>query len=312
MSAPASPSFKVVGQSVPKIDALAMACGRELYVADHDTSDALVGIAVPSPHPHARILRIDATRARQMAGVHAVLTYQDLPRVAHTTAGQGHLEPSPYDSFVLDHKVRFVGDRVALIAADTREIAEEAARALQIDWEVLEPVLDADKAMDPGAPVIHDEPEARAVIPVPYDPSRNMAAAASMGAGDVDQVLRESALTASRTYRTHYGQHCPIEPHVCLGYLDPRDRLTLISSTQVPFHARRITANVLQIPVKRVRVIKPRIGGGFGAKQEVMLEPAVGALVLATRRKVLMQMTRTEEFLSLQGASALSNEGSGL
>jgi putative selenate reductase molybdopterin-binding subunit len=298
MSAPDRLSWKVVGQSVPKIDALAMACGRELYVADHDTSDALVGIAVPSPHPHARIRRIDSTRARQIAGVHAVLTFHDLPRVPHTTAGQGHLEPSPYDSFVLDHKVRFVGDRVALIAADTREIAEEAARALQIDWEVLEPVLDPDKAMDPGAPVIHDEPEAHAVIPVPYDAGKNMAAAASMGAGDVDQVLRDSHLSAARTYRTHYGQHCPIEPHVCMGYLDPRDRLTLISSTQVPFHARRITANVLQIPVKRVRVVKPRIGGGFGAKQEVMLEPLVGALVLATRRKVLMQMSRTEEFLS--------------
>lgn len=291
-------NLKVVGHSVRKLDGLSMACGRELYVADHDLSDAIVGYVVPSPYAHARIKRIDASRARAMPGVHAVLTYQDVPRIVHTTAGQGFVEPSPYDTFVLDNKVRFVGDRVALIAADTREIAEEAGRALDIEWEVLEPVLDPDHAMDEGAPVIHDEPEAHMPIPVPYDPSRNLAAAASMGVGDMDEVMRTSHLALSRTFNTHYAQHCPIEPHVCLGYLDPRERLTLVTSTQVPFHARRITAQALNIPVRRVHVIKPRIGGGFGAKQEVLLEPLVGALVLATGRKVLMQLSRVEEFVS--------------
>ena len=177
--------FKVVGKSVAKLDALAMACGREQYTADFDTRGALVGYAVPSPHAHARIQRIDATRARAIPGVHAVLTWKDLPRNIHTTAGQGHVEPSPYDSYVLDEKVRFVGDRVALIAADTRAIAEEAGRALDVEWEVLDPVLDPGHAMDAGAPVIHDEPEAHAVIPVPYEPKRNMAASAEMGAGDL-------------------------------------------------------------------------------------------------------------------------------
>lgn len=291
-------NFQVVGHSVPKIDSLAMACGVEQYVADHNPGDALVGLVVPSPHAHANILRIDATRARLLPGVHAVLTHHDVPRIVHTTAGQGHVEPSPYDSFVLDRKVRFVGDAVALVAAETREQAEAAAAALDIDWEVLTPVLDPRKAMEPGAPVIHDEPEAHAVIPVPYDASKNMAASASMGAGDLDAAFKKSALVITRDYRTHYAQHCPIEPHVCLGYLDPRDRVVLVSSTQVPFHARRITAQSLGIPVRRVRVIKPRIGGGFGAKQEVLLEPWVAALVLATRKKVLLQFTRTEEFLS--------------
>jgi putative selenate reductase molybdopterin-binding subunit len=298
MSAPDPKSFRVVGRSVPKIDALAMACGREPFVADHDLAGALVGYVVPSPHAHARIERIDATRARAVPGVHAVLTHHDVPRIAHTTAGQGCPEPSPYDSFVLDSKVRFVGDRVALVAAESRAIAEEAGRALDLEWKVLDPVFDPARAMDPSSPVLHDEPEARAVIPVPYDASRNMAAAASMGAGDIEKALSESHLRLKRTYSTHYAQHCPIEPHVCLGYLDPRDRLVLVSSTQVPFHARRITAQALGLPVKRVRVIKPRIGGGFGAKQEVLLEPLVGALVLATRRKVLMQLSRAEELVS--------------
>ncbi len=291
-------TFKVVGKPVQKIDAMAMACGRELYVADHDTHDAVVGYIVPSPHAHARIKSIDATKARAMPGVHCVLTWQDVPRIVHTTAGQGFVEPSAYDSFVLDNKVRFVGDRVALIAADTRELAEEAGKALEIEWEVLEPVLDATKAMDPGAPVIHDEPEAHMPIPVPYDAKRNMAASASMGVGDMDAVLRNSFFSKREHYSIGYAQHCPIEPHVCMGYLDPRDRLVLVSSTQVPFHARRITAQALGIPVKRVRVIKPRIGGGFGAKQEVLLEQMVGALVLASRRKVLLQLTRAEEFVS--------------
>jgi putative selenate reductase molybdopterin-binding subunit len=298
MAASDKRDFKVVGHSVAKVDALGMACGLETYVADYDTRDALVGYCVPSPYAHARIKRIDASRARAMKGVHAVLTWQDLPRNLHTTAGQGFVEPSPYDTYIVDNKVRFVGDRVALVAAETREIAEEAGRALEIEWEVLPAVLDQEKAMAPGAPVIHDEPGAHMPIPVPYDPQRNMAAAANMGVGDMEAVLKTSHLSYSQDYVTHYGQHTPIEPHVCLGFLDGRDRVNLVSSTQVPFHARRITAQALGIPMRRVRVIKPRIGGGFGAKQEVLLEQPVAALVLATRRKVLMQLTRQEEFLS--------------
>ena len=298
MSASDVKSFKVIGHSVEKIDAMGMACGLEQYVADHDLSDALIGYIVPSPYAHARIKKIDATRARALPGVHTVLTWEDVPRIVHTTAGQGFVEPSPYDSFVLDNKVRFVGDRVALIAASSRQVAEEAGKLLEIDWEVLEPVLDDLKAMDEGAPVIHDEPEAHMPIPVPYEPQRNLAAAANMGVGDMEEVLAKSHLTYDQRYSTHFAQHCPIEPHVCLGYLDPRERLVLVSSTQVPFHARRITAQALGLPVKKVRIIKPRIGGGFGAKQEVLLEQMCGALVMASRRKILLLLTRAEEFVS--------------
>ncbi|HPB99324.1 MAG TPA: molybdopterin-dependent oxidoreductase, partial [Polyangiaceae bacterium] len=163
---------------------------------------------------------------------------------------------------------------------------------------MLDPIFDPDHAMDEGAPIIHDEPEAHMPIPVPYDPKRNMAAGANMGDGDIEQALRTSPKVYSRDFSTQYAQHCPIEPHVTLGYLDARNRVVLITSTQVPFHARRITAQAVGIPVKRVRVIKPRIGGGFGAKQEVLLEPLVASLVLATGRKILMQLSRAEEFLS--------------
>ncbi|MGC4121090.1 MAG: molybdopterin-dependent oxidoreductase [Myxococcales bacterium] len=290
--------FQVVGKSVPKVDAMGLACGQEPYVVDLAPADALCGYIVPSPHAHARIKRIDTAKARAMKGVHAVITWKDLPRNPHTTAGQGYVEPSPYDSFILDDKVRYVGDRVALIAAETREIAEEAGRALEIEWEVLPAILDPEKAMEPGAPVIHDEPEAFMPIPVPYDAKQNLAAGASMGAGDLQKALASSHLVHRGAWKTHYAQHCPLETHGCYGYLDGKDRIVLVSATQVPFHARRITAQALGIPVRRVRVIKPRIGGGFGSKQEVMLEQCVAAMVLKTRRKVLLKLTRQEEFNS--------------
>ncbi|MBQ4334979.1 MAG: hypothetical protein IJC63_06370, partial [Myxococcaceae bacterium] len=186
--------FKVIGHSVNKIDAMGMACGQEEYVGDHDLSGALIGYIVPSPYAHARIIDIDPTRARAMKGVHAVLTYKDVPRHLHTTAGQGYVEPSPYDTAILDSKMRLVGDHVALIAADTREIAEEAGRVLLEDtkWEILDPVLDADHAMDDGAPVIHDEADASVPIPIPYEPQKNMASAASMGVGDMNEVMEKS------------------------------------------------------------------------------------------------------------------------
>ena len=292
--------FKVIGHSVNKIDAMGMACGEEEYVGDFDLAGALIGYIVPSPYAHARIVEIDPTRARAVKGVHAVLTYKDVPRHLHTTAGQGYVEPSPYDTAILDSKMRLVGDHVALIAADTRDIAEAAGKLLLEDtkWEVLDPVLDADHAMDDGAPVIHDEADAYVPIPIPYDPKKNMASAASMGVGDMNEVMEKSFLSIDETYSTHYAQHCPIETHVCLGSIDGRDRLKIVTSTQVPYHARRITAQALGIPIKRIRIIKPRIGGAFGTKQEVLLEPLVASLVLATRRKIFLRLSRAEEFVS--------------
>lgn len=289
---------KVVGHSVDKVDGYALATGRAKFTADDLPDDVLYAAVLTSPHAHANITSIDASQARALPGVQAVLTWEDLPRVAHTTAGQGYPEPSPYDSFVLDRKVRFVGDRVAAIAAETPEIAKRARSLIDVEYEVLEPVFDVKAALAEGAPVIHDEPEARAVIPVEYDPGRNLAAGADTTVGDVEAALVAAAHTVEAEYETHYAQHCPIEPHVCLTYLDENDRLVIRTSTQVPFHVRRIVAQALEIPVRKVRVIKPRIGGGFGAKQEVLLEQLCAALTLATRRPVLYELSRGDEFLS--------------
>jgi putative selenate reductase molybdopterin-binding subunit len=288
---------KVVGHSEMKVDALGLASGRAAFTDDVHLPGMLVAKVLWSPHAHARIKRIDATKAREIRGVACVLTHQDVPRVLHTTAGQGFPEPSPYDSAMLDGKVRYVGDRVAAVAAESRSVAERALRLIEVEYEVLPPVLDLRRADAPGAPVIHDEPDCRAVIPVPYFPEKNVAAQVDMCIGDPDAAFAASDLLVEEEVETHYGQHAPLEPHITICYLDENGRLVIRTSTQVPFHVRRIVAQSTGIPVRRIRVIKPRIGGGFGAKQEV-LEDLVAMLCLRTGRPVKLEYTRAEEFVS--------------
>ena len=296
MSGTEQRTLRHVGRSVEKIDGLSLATGRARFTADGLPPGTLYARILMSPHAHANLRRIDAAAARALPGVHAVLTWEDVPRVAHTTAGQGYPEPSPYDTFLLDKKVRFVGDRVAAVAAETPEIAARAIRLIEVDYEVLEPVLDPRLAMIDGAPVIHDEEECHVIIPVPYEPERNLACGVEASYGETDAALASCAVVVEGEFETPYAQHCPTEPHVCLASLDERDRIVIRTSTQVPFHARRIVAERLQVPVARVHVVKPRIGGGFGAKQEVLIEDVTAALALKSRRPVLLELSRGEEF----------------
>ena len=291
-------SFKQVGTNVTKVDGYQLACGRPMYTADIEMSGMLICKVLRSRYAHARIKHIDVEAAKAVEGVHAVLTYKDLPRVPHTTAGQGYPEPSPYDSFVLDNKVRFVGDRVAAVAAETEQAANEALRRIEVKFEQLDPIFDAEKALEPGAPVIHDEPEAYMPIPVPYDPSTNLVARVEFEVGDLEAGLDNSDVVVGGRYTTAYAQHCPLEPHVCITYFDEYGRLVIRTSTQVPFHARRIVAQALNYPLKNIRVIKPRVGGAFGAKQEVLLEQLCAALTIKTGRPVQFEMTRAEEWIS--------------
>ncbi|MCD4784421.1 MAG: molybdopterin-dependent oxidoreductase [Candidatus Eremiobacteraeota bacterium] len=290
--------FKVVGKSVQKVDGFSLACGKAKFVDDFDLPGCLYCKILTSPHAHARIKSIDATEALKIPGVITVMTHEDVPRIAHTTAGQGYPEPSPYDTFILDKKVRFVGDRVCAVAAETKESAIEALKRIKVEYEVLEAILDPRESMKEGAPVIHDEEEARMIIPVPYDKEKNLASHADFTVGDMEKGFEEADVVFEREYESHYAQHCPMEPHICATYLDENNRLVIMTSTQVPFHVRRIVAERLQLPIKRVRVIKPRIGGGFGAKQEVLLEDICSALTLKTGRPVKYEMTRKEEFMS--------------
>ena len=287
-----SKEYAQVGKRVRKVDGVKLVTGRPAFTDDIHMLGMLYGKIFPSPHAHARIKRIDGRKAKALAGVHAVLTYRDVPRVPHTTAGQSWPEPSPYDTYLLDSKVRFVGDRVAAVAAETRAIAERALELIEVDYEILPAVLDVEHAMDPGAGVIHDEPDSTGI----YDAAHNIAGHILREVGNVEKGFQEADFIFENEYRTPRVQHCSLEPHVTITYLDEDGRLVIRSSTQVPYHTRRQVAMILQLPVKDVHVIKPRIGGGFGGKQEMLLEDICGALTLATRRPVKMELTRREEF----------------
>ncbi len=292
--------FNVVNHSLKKVDGISLACGRAMYVDDylHQHKNVLTVKLLYSPVAHARIADIDTSRAEKVPGVVQCLTYKNTPRVLHTTAGQGYPEPSPYDTCMFDKKVRYVGDRVAAVAAETEEAAEKALAKIKVKYEALTPVFKAEDALLEGAPVIHDEEDAFMPIPAHYEPTRNLAAQVDVHAGDLEKGFQEADHVLEKTYNSHYAQHCPIETHKVLTYMDQNNRLVIVTSTQVPFHVRRIVGRVLQIPAGRIRVIKPRIGGGFGAKQEVFLEYIPGMITLLTGRPARLGLSREEEFES--------------
>lgn len=293
---PLAEKFKQVNHSVTKIDAMQLALGRDSYVADFVPNDALIVKMLWSPHAHARILSVDVSAAEKMPGVKCVLWHGNVPRNVHCTAGQGFPEPSPYDTFMFDNKVRFVGDRVAAVAAETEEQAEAAIAAIKVKYEVLKPVFTLDEAMAPGAPVIHDEPEAHVPIPIVYEPKKNLVAHVGCEAGSFKKGMAEADFTFDETFETPYAQHCPIEPYTTMAQIAPSGRIVITTSTQVPFHCRRVVARTLGVPVQKIRVIKPRIGGGFGCKQEILLEDVAAMFALRTGRTVLWRFNREEVF----------------
>ncbi len=290
------PETETIGKSDRKLDSASLAQGKPMFTADLALKDTLIAKVLRSPFAHARIRSIDASAARALPGVAAVLTWQDIPRVVYSTAGQSDPIPGPLDMFSLDNKVRFVGDRVAFVAAETSAIAEEALGLIEVDYEVLEPILDMRESMRAGAPILHDQKEY--VNFADSDPSINLGAKIRIDIGDVEQGFAEADLVFEREYVVPKVQQAHIEPHVTLTYWDENDRLVVRTSTQVPFHARRILAPVLQLPVKQIRVIKPRIGGGFGNKQEILIEDIPAHLTIATGRPVLYEMSREEEFIA--------------
>jgi putative selenate reductase molybdopterin-binding subunit len=293
--APQTSPYQTVGKPEKKVDAIKLVQGKPAFAADIEPRGMLHAKVLRSPHAHARIKSIDASKARALEGVAAVLTWQDIPRVVYSTAGQSDPIPGPLDAFSLDHKVRFVGDRVAFVAAETVEIAEAALKLIDVEYEVLDAILDSSLAMTPGAVRIHDEPEY--VNFADSHPEKNLAAEIRIDIGDVEKGFAEADQIFEAEYEVPKVQQAHIEPHVALTYWDEDDRLVIRTSTQVPFHVRRMLAPVLGLPIKRIRVIKPRIGGGFGGKQEVLMEDVAAHLTIATRRPVLYEYTREEEFI---------------
>ncbi len=289
--------YDCIGESVEKIDAASLVSARDRFTDDFELKDPLYGVFLYSDIPHGEIEEIDASEAKEVPGVRLILDYRNTPSTLFTTAGQGFPEPSPYDSRLFDRRVRFVGDRVALVAAETEDAARLAVRKIRVKYREFPAVFDYERAMDPDTPRLHTDDEHPA-IPVAYLPDKNIAAQLDIGFGDVEKGFKEADFIVDNTYRVHYGSHCAMEPHSALCYFDSRGRFVIVSTTQVPFHVRRIVSRVLEIPLGKIRVIKPRIGGGFGGKQEILLEPYVALISLRTGRSAKITLSRKEVFVS--------------
>ncbi len=286
------PDMAVVGKPEVKVDAVRLAKGNPAFTDDIEPRGMLYAKVLRSPHAHARITRIDDSRAAALPGVRAVLHHGNTPRVKYASGGQSWPNPHPYDQVSFDDRVRHVGDRVAAVAADTIEIAEAALRLIDVEYEVLPAVFDEREAMDPSAPKIHDEDDTTHIC----DPQRNLVHHITARRGDVDAQLAAAPHVFEQTFRVHQVQQCPIEPHISMAWLDSDERMVVRTATQVPFHTRRMLAPLIGMDIKDIRVIKPRIGGGFGAKQEMLIEDIVAHLAIATRRPVRLELDRAEEF----------------
>jgi len=293
---PETQTWQTVGKPEIKLDAIKLVQGKPAFTGDFEKRGLLHAKVLRSPHAHALIKKINKSKAEALEGVAAVLTWQDLPRVVYSTAGQSDPIPGPLDAFSLDKKVRFVGDRVAFVAAETPEIAEKALSLIEVEYEILPAIIDSRDAMKEEAVKIHDEPEY--VNFADSKPDKNLAAEIRIDIGDVEKGFAEADEIFEAEYEVPKVQQAHIEPHIAITYWDEDDRLVIRTSTQVPFHARRMLAPVLGLPIKRIRVIKPRIGGGFGGKQEVLIEDVAAHLTIATKRPVIYEYSREEEFVA--------------
>ena len=281
--------FNVVGKIEKKVDGFSLVKGKPVYTEDLKKDNPLIVRILRSPHAHANIIKIDKDEALKVFGVETILTYEDVPRIPFTKAGQGFPEPSPYDSFILDKRVRYVGDAVAIIAAVDEESAFEAMKKIKVEYEILDSILSLEEAMSKKV-LIHDEEETKGI----YDKNKNIAAHYDMEIGNVDEVLSKSDVVVSSTYRPASQHHTAMEPHISYSYFDSNNRLVIVASTQVPFHIRRVISMLYDIPIRNIRVIKPRIGGGFGGKQAYHTEQYVTAVTLKTGKPAKLMLTRDE------------------
>ena len=290
---PEQNSYRAVNQPVRKKDAMQLLLGKPVYVDDIAPKDALVVKILRSPHPNAIVQQIDTARALKVPGVVAVYTWQDVPRRRFTIAGQTYPEPSPYDRLILDRHVRFSGDAVAIIAAETEAAALRAMKLIKVQYQVLDAVLDFRTAKD-NPTLVHPEEDWYPPCQVGGDNRRNLVASEVNAAGDVEAVLADCDLVLDRTYHTKAFNQAMMETFRTYTELDRYGRLHVISSTQIVFHVRRILSRALGLPKSRIRVEKPRIGGGFGAKQTAVCEVYPAFVTMQTGRPAKLIYTREE------------------
>ncbi|CVK21280.1 xanthine dehydrogenase family protein molybdopterin-binding subunit [Sporomusa sphaeroides] len=296
--------MKYVGKGLAKTDAIAISTGKPVYTEDLAPANALVVKILRSPHAFARITAIDTSKAKLVAGVECILTYKDVPQVRFTLAGQSYPEPSPYDRLILDPLVRYVGDEVAIIAAVDEKAANAAMKLIKVSYEIFEPVLDFEQAIDHTS-VVHPESDLFCNFPIGMDKERNICSSHTVAVGDVDEELKKCDIVIEETYYTQAQAHAMMETFRSFTYLDHAGRLVIVSSTQVPFHIRRHVARALELPASKVRVIKPRIGGGFGGKQTGSGDVFAALVSLTTGKPAMYIYSRTETFSATSSRHAM-------
>ena len=292
-------SFDVIGKSYPRLDAIAKVTGKAMYTDDFFVRDMLVGKVLRSPHAHARIISIKADKALALDGVEAVLTHENTPKHQYPTAGHPwSLDPSHRDGEdrrMITDKARFVGDVVAAVVAKDELIAKKALKLIEIEYEVLDFVLDPEKTFLEGAPVIHDERP------------NNIISSFGYAFGDIEKEKANSEMSYKGLYKTGIVQHCQIENQSSYAYQDTDGRIVIVSSTQIPHIVRRIVGQALDIPWGNIKVINPYIGGGFGNKQDVIVEPLNAAMTLAVGgRPVRYAIDREETFIDTRTRHAMN------
>ncbi len=284
---------KYVSAPVRKRDAMALVTGQPVYTSDLLPAHCLTVKLLRSPHASALIKNIRTDSAKRVPGIACILTWEDVPNVRFTQAGQTYPEPSPYDRLILDRRIRCEGDPVAIVAGETPQAVDTALRLIKVEYEVLEPLLDFTKALD-NPILVHPEEDFKALCDVGADNRRNLCCCGVNEEGDVESKLAECDIIIDQTYHTLSNSQAMMETFRTFTQLDAFGRLQVTSSTQVPFHVRRILSNALQIPKSRIRVIKPRIGGGFGAKQSAVSEVFPAIVTLKTGRPAAIEYTRAE------------------
>lgn len=306
-------AYTVVGKSVSRVDAIAKVTGKAKYTDDFSERGMLVGKILHSPYAHALVKSIDVSKAKALPGVEAVITYQDIPKIRYATAipgiieaiatdevgvaelkyaTAGHpfsLDPSHRDKedrYILTQRARFIGDNIAAVVAADALTASKALKLIEVEYEELEVLTTTEAALKEGAPLIHDDCE------------RNILSSAGYAIGDIEAALKESDQVIEGEYETSIVQHCHLENQISLAYVDSDRRIVIMTSTQIPHIVRRIVAQALGISWGRVRVIKPYVGGGFGNKQDVTVEPLNAVMSLAVGgRPVKLELSREEAMI---------------
>ena len=288
--------FQAIGKSLPMRNALKMVQGKGTFVADMQMRNMLYARILPSPHAHAVIRSIETAQARALPGVHAVLTYKDVPRIAYTSVEQNSSSTQNHiqDRYSLDYILRYVGDRVAVVVAETPEIAAKALKLIEVDYEVLPAILDVRQGLTADAPCLHPETESRGI----YDATRNIAARVHEEVGNIEQGFAQSDLVVEGEYLISASQSTPLENATVIAYFDENDFLVVCTNSQVPHFVRRTLAKLTGLPIKRIRVVTPEVGGSFGVKHELMGEDLAAMLAIITQQPVILEASRAEELSS--------------